>query len=233
MLSLRTTGVLLLGVIGLLLIPVLGLPAEIPHQPAFSQTYGAPAKAQSKLVSPATGTATVTLTATATATAPATATATQTATQTPTPTATVPAGSGRIAGEVAVQGRVGAEGVQIEVDGTPVATTDHTGAFETSEVDSGMHVVRAVLDGYLPSEKADVAVVADQTTLLPAVELRGGDVDGDNKVGLLDLVIVASHYLTSPPGDPRADINQDGEVNLFDLVLVAGNYDQVGPLPWP
>jgi len=142
-------------------------------------------------------------------------------------------GTGRIDGQVQVQGRFNAQGVRIDVDGAPAATTTSNGDFETSGVQQGTHVVRAWLQGYLPAEKADVSVTIGQTTTLPAVQLRGGDVDGDNEVGLLDLVTVASNYHTTPPDDPRADINADGWVDLFDLVLVAGNYRLTGPLQWP
>jgi hypothetical protein len=115
----------------------------------------------------------------------------------------------------------------------PVATTEPNGNFEATGVMAGTHVVRAFLAGYLPAEKAGVVVTAGQATNLSPVQLRGGDVNSDNVVGLLDLVLVASNYHTSPPADPRADINANGRVDLFDLVLVAGNYRRTGPTEWP
>ncbi len=176
-------------------------------------------------------------TATATSSPSATPTATETggppATTTPTPSPTAIPGTGQIAGNVSVQGRINPQGVQILVDGTPVATTGSDGSFVTAPVTAGIHVVRAFLAGYLPAEKPDVQVSAGQTTNLPPVRLRGGDVNGDRQVGLLDLVIVAANYRMSPPGDPRADINADGITDLFDLVLVAANYRKTGPTEWP
>jgi len=54
-----------------------------------------------------------------------------------------------------------------------------------------------------------------------------GDLNGDYKVTLQDLVILALAYGTKP-GDqewkPAADINNDGKVNLNDLVILAANY---------
>lgn len=199
----------------------------------------------------ASPTATTSETETPTATTSPTATATETSTSTPsvTPTSTVtgepsptatatstatptPSG-GRVVGKVAVQGRTNFQGVRIEVDGVLAATTGQNGNFETSEVAPGTHVVRASMQGYLPAEKAGVIVVTEQTTTLASVQLRGGDIDGDSEVGLLDLVIVASNYRMTPPADARADINADGLVDLFDLVLVAGNYRRTGPIVWP
>lgn len=240
MFSQRTAGLLFLLMVGLLLMPAIGLPYTSMDWSAYSAAYDADTPTPTFTLSPpATGTATTTLTSTATATATSTATgtppatSTATATSTVTPTMTPTSGTGHIGGRVQVQGRFNARGVRIDVDGTPAATTTSNGDFDASGVPQGTHVVRAWLQGYLPAEKADVSVTIGQTTILSPVQLRGGDVDGDNEVGLLDLVIVASNYYVTPPDDPRADINADGEVDLFDLVLVAGNYRLTGPLQWP
>jgi hypothetical protein len=62
-----------------------------------------------------------------------------------------------------------------------------------------------------------------------------GDVNGDFKIDLSDLVILANAYGTtaaSPQGtephqwNPNADMNGDGVVNLYDLVLLATHYSQ-------
>jgi len=54
-----------------------------------------------------------------------------------------------------------------------------------------------------------------------------GDVDGDGKVTLVDLVFVAKAY-GSKPGDsnwdPRCDLDGNGQVGLSDLVIIAKNY---------
>lgn len=56
-----------------------------------------------------------------------------------------------------------------------------------------------------------------------------GDINGDFKVNLFDLVILAQAY-GSHPGDakwnPNADINSDNTVNLADLVILALHYGQ-------
>lgn len=59
-----------------------------------------------------------------------------------------------------------------------------------------------------------------------------GDINGDFKVNLADLVLFVNAY-GSRPGDanwnPAADINGDGIVNLADLVLLANHYGQHYP----
>jgi subtilisin family serine protease len=54
-----------------------------------------------------------------------------------------------------------------------------------------------------------------------------GDINGDNKVSLPDLVLFAKAY-GSKPGDPKwnlnADLDRNGAVGLTDLVILAHNY---------
>jgi parallel beta-helix repeat protein len=56
-----------------------------------------------------------------------------------------------------------------------------------------------------------------------------GDINGDGKVSLSDLVLLANAY-GSKQGDakwdPNADINGDGKISLTDLVLLANHYGQ-------
>jgi hypothetical protein len=66
-----------------------------------------------------------------------------------------------------------------------------------------------------------------------------GDINGDFKVSLADLVLLANAYGTTPasggkPGvlgawNPNADINGDGKVSLADLVIMANHYGQHYP----
>jgi hypothetical protein len=59
-----------------------------------------------------------------------------------------------------------------------------------------------------------------------------GDLNGDFKVSLSDLVLLANAY-GSKIGDtrwnPNADINGDGRVSLSDLVILAKHYGQHYP----
>ena len=54
-----------------------------------------------------------------------------------------------------------------------------------------------------------------------------GDVNGDRKVNILDLTLVASSFTAASPTIPRVDVNKDGTVNILDLVLIAQHLDVV------
>jgi hypothetical protein len=59
-----------------------------------------------------------------------------------------------------------------------------------------------------------------------------GDVNGDFKVTLADLVLLANAYNSqpgSPKWNPNADLNGNGVVNLSDLVIMALHYGQHYP----
>jgi hypothetical protein len=59
-----------------------------------------------------------------------------------------------------------------------------------------------------------------------------GDINGDFKAGLADLVLLAQAY-SSKPGDRKwnsnADIDSNGTVALSDLVILARHYGQHYP----
>jgi hypothetical protein len=56
-----------------------------------------------------------------------------------------------------------------------------------------------------------------------------GDLNGDGKVDIMDIAIVAKAY-GSIPGDPNwnpvADINGDGKVDIMDIAIVAKHYGE-------
>jgi hypothetical protein len=61
-----------------------------------------------------------------------------------------------------------------------------------------------------------------------------GDANGDCKVNILDLVLVARLFRTVydiGQGCRNEDMNCDGKINIFDLVLVAKNFGKTGPCP--
>jgi Ca2+-binding EF-hand superfamily protein len=56
-----------------------------------------------------------------------------------------------------------------------------------------------------------------------------GDVNGDGRVDLKDIALVARAFgstPTSPNWNPAADINGDGIVNMQDIAIVARNFGQ-------
>ncbi len=65
----------------------------------------------------------------------------------------------------------------------------------------------------------------------PLVVDLPGDLNGDGKVDVEDLVIVRDAFGSSPPSDPRADVNNDDEVGLLDLVVVAMYFGTAAATP--
>ena len=54
-----------------------------------------------------------------------------------------------------------------------------------------------------------------------------GDIDGNGKVNILDLTLVASNLSVVTPANPNVDVNEDGIVNILDLVLVSQHLDAI------
>ncbi len=54
---------------------------------------------------------------------------------------------------------------------------------------------------------------------------RVADINGDGKVSILDLILVASDFGRIKPINPRTDVNGDGKVNISDLTFVAQSMD--------
>jgi len=124
--------------------------------------------------------------------------------------------------------------------------TDINGGFKITNLSIGTYIIRAVYPGYLASEKAGVSIVAGNSTTinLGTTILRGGDVNGDNAVNILDIgaiigkfgragVAVKSASANCSVTDEPVDINDDGLVNISDLAIAAGNWGSVGPKLWP
>ena len=196
------------------------------HTPTITRT---PTQTSTPTVTP---TRTQTPLSTNTPTRTATATATRTPTQTATPTATLPVTTGRVRGNVRLQGRLDHSGTYITIAGLYV-TTAADGSFALDNVPTGLWSAVASHWRYLAAVRYDVNIGAGQEIVLPNLELKAGDADGDCVIGIFDLVIVAAAYSPSGPVlDPRADLNGDGAVNIFDLVLVSSNYGAYCPRPW-
>lgn len=135
----------------------------------------------------------------------------------------------------------------VTVVGTTTAVnTDSTGGFQVPNLQVGTYTFRAAYPGYLVSEKAGVSIVAGSpsTINLGTTILRGGDVNSDNAINILDIgtiiskfgrtgVAVRSASANCSVTDEPADINDDSLVNISDLAIAAGNWGSVGPKLWP
>ena len=144
---------------------------------------------------------------------------------------------GPITGSVLLQGRSVHQGITITVSTaecpsqsagfTPIqsdtiTTTDSEGRFSfPAPTDEPYQCLQATYPGFVFGQKA---TPADNLGLLV---LPAGDINGDGRVNIFDLVLMANEYDSTEPS--IVDVNNDGVVNIFDLVLVSGNYDLQGP----
>lgn len=176
-----------------------------------------------------TPTVTATPTATTTPGTPTVTTTPGTPTTTPTPTGTPPSG-GDVNGIIEAEGRrPNFAGVQVFVStsdcaeftpsGSPAATTASDGSFSISNSQS-LRCLKATRQGHLVGQKSNPA------GNLGLLELLAGDLNGDNKINILDLAQASSLYQQA---DAVADFNGSGTVDILDLSLIARNYGLVGP----
>ncbi|MDF1514334.1 MAG: carboxypeptidase regulatory-like domain-containing protein [Anaerolineae bacterium] len=111
-------------------------------------------------------------------------------------------------------------------------TTIADGSFELPVPAGGTYLVQANYNGYLKTQKTNVYVVGAMVPL-GSTTLKGGDVNDDNNINILDIVSIISRYGTTgwAAAEP-ADINDDGTINIFDLTIAAGNFGRYGPVTW-
>ena len=70
--------------------------------------------------------------------------------------------------------------------------------------------------------------VSSPVTITGTINVRiQGDVNGDGRVDITDLVLVGSHFGSTTGSAtfyPPADLDQDGLIDIVDLVLVASHF---------
>jgi PKD repeat protein len=72
--------------------------------------------------------------------------------------------------------------------------------------------------------------IADNIFIDGKISIVFIDVNGDGKVDIMDIAIVAKAFgsdLTSPNWDPRADLNGDGKVDIMDIAMVAIHFGEM------
>jgi len=135
-----------------------------------------------------------------------------------------------VLGRVTLQGRAADnnDGAVVAIGGTDLlAVTDGVGNFLFADLATGIYTFTADAAGYLPAQCTDKAIVAPQTTLIPA-ELMAGDVNDDGVIDITDAVAIGTAF-GNLAVNPTADLNGDGAVNVFDLILMAANFGAVPP----
>jgi hypothetical protein len=156
----------------------------------------------------------------------------------PTPLPTPMPVSWVISGSITLQGRDGYSDTLVTLLASPCYTQSLA---TTSSLTDAMHArtnihggftinvstalesgcLHAARSGYLTGQ---VHLSAPEYTL----ELMAGDITGDNRIDIFDLVGGAALFGTT---DVQGDFNTDGEVNILDLAIVASNYGKVGLSP--
>lgn len=141
-----------------------------------------------------------------------------------------------IAGTLRLTGADAHAGIVVRTtDGAASTTTDAGGAFRLTGVAPGEVALRASRPRHLSAAAEAVPCPSGAMTTMAAVELPGGDADGNDRVDLFDLVRIGAHYRQcagEADFDPLADLDDSGCVNLFDLVRVTAAYGVTGPRPW-
>jgi len=138
---------------------------------------------------------------------------------------------------------------KVEMDGqnlTGTLTVPNTGTFNdwTNQdtqvsLSAGQHTMRVTMVDYNP-QGADVGdfnyftfTKTGGATITPtsgASPTPGGcssvpgDVNGDGRVNVSDIIKIIAVYQSSPPANPCADLNGDNRVNVSDIILVIGYY---------
>jgi len=134
-----------------------------------------------------------------------------------------------------VNGLVTLQGILAPRAGVPVTLTSGTVVLDTlstalSDINYGFTGVETLTYTFTTSQARYLNLTADSgktflvnrdLTLTP-LRLYGGDVDGDNVIGLLDASNFGSDWGSTL--DPESNINFDGIVNIQDLALIGGNY---------
>ena len=99
----------------------------------------------------------------------------------------------------------------------------------TFEVVESMDSTIELMDIILSDSNGMPLAVATRNGQIMAIQLPSiGDIDGNGKVNILDLTLVASNLSVVTPANPNVDVNEDGIVNILDLVLVSQHLDAIG-----
>jgi len=118
-------------------------------------------------------------------------------------------------------------GTQTVTNLAPNTTT--TLIFTWTTTDITVHTIKAEIPPLTgETDTADNTLTSPTTVKVKMI----GDVNGDNKVNIRDIVkagFAFSSYPSHPRWNPQADINQDGKINIQDIVLIGINFGKTYP----
>jgi len=110
---------------------------------------------------------------------------------------------------------------------TGVASWVDSSTVRFNGLSDGSHTIRmhlANFDHDIPgNSEADTMITITVNTTIPPPPSNAdfGDLNGDDRVDILDVMIVVRDFGRSSGFDPLADRNGDGRIDIFDLVRVA------------
>lgn len=142
-----------------------------------------------------------------------------------------------VEGQVELERRPTSAGARVCSSGNCVLT-DATGKFTLSGVPVG-RPVDVTHPSYLRTQRL-IPASATGTLKWPKVKLLAGDFDKDDRVDIVDAVMIGQRFnlkynMTGP--NPRwltaCDITDDKTVNILDMTGVQFNMLKVAPGPWP
>jgi hypothetical protein len=141
-----------------------------------------------------------------------------------------------VTGQVELERRPTSAGARV-CSGGRCVTTVADGKFRLDNVPVGQPVA-VTHPSYLRATRL-LPASATGTVTWPKVKLLAGDLDKDDRVDIVDAVMIGQRFnlkLSTPP-DPRwlqaCDITDDGSINILDMVGVQYNMLKVAPGPWP
>ena len=125
-----------------------------------------------------------------------------------------------------------------EVAGTPVT-------FEILQDGSVVETVTTILDAdghysFEASLAGDVTIRAKAShwlakersidLLTPVIDfsLINGDINGDNRINVLDYAVLKANYNKTDVSGHAADLNGDSRINVLDYIILKKNYNKIG-----
>ena len=113
------------------------------------------------------------------------------------------------------------EGSVVETQTVSLAA-DGSYEFQTSV--QGDAVIRAKASHWLAKSQA----VSLSGSVNADFSLINGDISGDNRINVLDYILLKSNYNKINVGDNPADLTGDDRINVLDYVVLKKNYNKIG-----
>jgi len=131
-------------------------------------------------------------------------------------------------------GGVGTRVVTFVLNGatTRTANVSSTGVYKLTNVADGVTAVSAKTAWTLRQKLTGLSAPLGQVTA--NFTLKGGDINGDNSINILDYSVLKTNWTGVPPATALpnnvANINGDNVVNVTDYNIMKGNWFQTGSL---